>query len=169
MNHGKFVCALSADKEIWNTTELFTTRIEAINAGIQGIINKDSNVFGEEVEDGLTTFAVGKIESVGIDLENEIENMFERLNEDVYGQCGEVAEDYLTDVDHETKIKLVSLIEGFFKENDLYPTCGMIGDIQEYDIEDLYGSYMKNGTFEEFKSIEWRTAFDDVEVYRYIE
>ena len=169
MNHGKFVCALSADKEIWNTTELFTTRIEAINAGIQGIINKDSNVFGEEVEDGLTTFAVGQTETATIDLEHEVELLFENLNEDVCELCGEVAEDYLIDVDEKTKNELVKLIGDFFVKNDLSPSCYSVQNIQEYDIEDLYGSYMKNGTFEEFKSIEWRTAFDDVEVYRYIE
>lgn len=163
MNNGKFVCALSADTGIWYTTESFSTRIEAINAGIQGIINKDLNVFGEEVEDGWTTFAVGQVETATIDLEHEVELLFERLNEDVYDQCGEVAEDYLMDVEEKTKNELVKLIGDFFVKNDLSPSCYSVQNIQEYDIEDLYGSYMENGTFEDFKSIEWRTAFDEVD------
>lgn len=163
MNDGNFVCALNSDTGIWYTTESFATRIEAINAGIKGIINKDPDIFGEEVEDGWTTFAVGQIEIATIDLEHEVELLFESLNESVFDQCGEVAEDYLMDVDKKTKNKLVRLIGDFFAKNDLSPTCYNIVNIQEYDIKDLYGSYIKNGTFEDFKSNEWRTAFDEVD------
>lgn len=163
MKDGKFICALSVDTEIWKSDEYFDTKIEAINAGIQGLIEKNPDIFGEEIDDGWTTFAVGQVETATIDLEYEVEKMFESLNENVYEQCGEVAEDYLMDVDEKTKNDLVKLIGDFFVKNDLSPSCYTVENIQEYDIKDLYGSYMKNGTFEDFKSTEWRTAFDEVD------
>ena len=134
MRDGKFVCALSVDTELWKSDEFFETREEAIKAGAEGLIEKAPDIFGEEIEGDQTTFAVGQVESVGIDLENAIENMFERLGEDVYDKCGEVGDDYLMYVDKGIKNKLVSLLETFFKENDLMPTCYSIESIAEHNI-----------------------------------
>ncbi len=161
MKQGSYICALHADQEVWETSECYDSKIEAINAGIQGIIEKDEDVFGEEVEEGQTSFAVGQIDKVLIDFENEAINMFDRINEDVYDFCGEVAEDYLKDVDKEVTKEFAELIKSFFEKHDLMPTCFTVQNIETYDIKDLYGSYIENGTFDDFKTKEWRSAFDE--------
>lgn len=61
MEKTKYMCALNADQEVWKATERFNTRIEAINAGIQGLAGKGENIFEEIPEIGTTKFAVGRI------------------------------------------------------------------------------------------------------------
>lgn len=40
------------------------------------------------------------------------------------------------------------------------PKCFNVVDIEEYDITDLFGSYVKNNTFPDFTKKEWRSGFD---------
>ena len=157
MKKTKYMCALNADQEVWEATERFNTRIEAINAGIQGLAEKDEGIFGEIPEIGTTKFAVGRISEYKINFENVAEEIMEIVSEDVYDYLGESVTNY---VDDDQNKRLAGVIENFFKEEELIPKCFNIVDIEEYDITDLFGSYVKNDTFPDFVKKEWRSGFD---------
>ena len=160
MEETKYMCALNADQEIWEATERFNTRIEAINAGIQGLAEKDENIFGEIPEVGTTKFAVGRISEYKINFENVAEEIMEIISEDAYDYLGESATDYLEDVEDDQKKRFAGVIKKFFEEEKLMPKYFNIVDIEEYDITDLFGSYVKNDTFPDFVKKEWRSDFD---------
>lgn len=161
MEKGQYMCALNADQEVWEATERFNTRIEAINAGIQGLAEKDEGILGEIPEIGTTKFAVGRISEYKINFENVAEEIMEIISEDAYDYLGESATNYLEDVEGDQKKRFASVIEKFFEEEKLMPKCFNIVDIEEYDITDLFGSYVKNDTFPDFVKKEWRSGFDE--------
>lgn len=160
MKKTKYMCALNADQEVWKSTERFNTRIEAINAGIQGLAEKDEDIFGEIPEIGTTNFAVGRISEYKINFENVAEEIMDIISEDTYDYLGELARNYLEDVEDDQKKRFAGVIEKFFKEEDLMPKYFNVVDIEEYDITDLFGSYVKNDTFPDFVKKEWRSDFD---------
>lgn len=160
MEKTKYMCALNTDQGVWEATEHFDTRIEAINAGIQGLTEKDAAIFGEIPEIGTTKFAVGRISEYKINFENLAEEIMEIVSEDAYDYLGESATNYLEDVEDDQKKRFAGVIEKFFKEEEWMPKCSNIVDIEEYDITDLFGSYVKNDTFPDFIKKEWRSGFD---------
>lgn len=161
MEKWQYMCALNADQKVWKATERFNTRIEAINAGIQGLAGKGEDIFGEIPEIGTTKFAVGRINEYKINFENVAEEIMEIISEDAYDYLGKSATDYLEDVEGDQKKRFASVIEKFFEEEKLMPKCFNIVDIEEYDITDLFGSYVKNNTFPDFTKKEWRSGFDE--------
>ena len=139
MSHDKeWVCAPSADCDIWKSTEYFDTKEAAIEAGKKVISQRNQgntdteieDILGEwfEDDDKIVSFAVGQCFSPSIDI--DADNILEGIAEGVFDQCGEVAEDYLHDVLEEHKNELESLIINWFEKHKYYPTCYSVGNIE---------------------------------------
>lgn len=118
MEKGQYMCALNTDQKVWEVTERFNTRIEAINAGIKGLAEKDEGIFGEIPEIGTTKFAVGRISEYKINFENVAEEIMEIISEDAYDYLGESATNYLEDVEDDQKKRFASLIEKFSRKKN---------------------------------------------------
>ncbi|MFB5415811.1 hypothetical protein ACE4Z8_07795 [Enterococcus avium] len=139
MSHDKeWVCAPSADCDIWKSTEYFETKEAAIEAGKKVISQWNQGNTDTEIEDILgdwfkedvkiVSFAVGQCFSPSLDI--DAGDILEGIAEGVYDQCGDVAEDYLDDVLEEHKSELESLIINWFEKYKYYPTCYSVGNIE---------------------------------------
>lgn len=104
----KWTYEIDVNRDIWRGG-LFDTKEEAINEGK-----------AEAIIEGLTNFKVGIAEEVfnyGIDVDDSLE----RINEIVYEEVGEVAEDYLYYIPQEHKDELQDkLNEVFYKWQEKY-------------------------------------------------
>ena len=121
---GKWVAEIS-NSDIWRGDE-FNTKEQAIAEGRK--LAK---------EDGLNKFKIGETEpafNFGID----VDSVIERINETMYEDIGEVAEDYLGDVELEHLLELEEkLNEVFFKwqkEHGYEPTFYKIINIEEINV-----------------------------------
>ncbi|PTQ84765.1 hypothetical protein C8U37_107133 [Trichococcus patagoniensis] len=149
-NNLKWLCSPSEDEEVWQSSEYFDTKEEAINAGkkalrefIENPENEydQSDVLGhvyEEYEGVHTVFAVGQAFSphLCIDAGDVIENLQEQAGD----CCGEVAENYLDDV---TKGELEDLEEAlndalqkWLTEYNHQPTFHYINNVEKIELED---------------------------------
>lgn len=65
--------------------------------------------------------------------------LLERINENAYETCGEVADDYLMTLDKSIEDELTTLVKRWVVKHNLEPTFFMIEDIEEveFNIEDL--------------------------------
>lgn len=104
----KWTYEIDVNRDIWRGG-VFDTKEEAINEGK-----------AEAIIEGLTNFKVGIAEEVfnyGIDVDDSLE----RINEIVYEEVGEVAEDYLYYIPQEHKDELQDkLNEVFYKWQEKY-------------------------------------------------
>lgn len=135
---GKWICGKNADLEIWNACEYYDLKSQAIRAAKNQIYAHNKGERKDEFEDVLgyypddadtiISFAVGQcsVSDIGID----VDNLLEQVSQDVYDQCGEVAEDYLDDVLDEHKKELENLILKWFERHDYLPGCYSIGNIE---------------------------------------
>ncbi len=100
---GKWVAEMSLDSEIWRG-DTNDTKEQAIKNGIKLAI-----------KEGLDKFRIGESgepSNFGVDVDQVIENIQEAMYDDI----GEVAEDYLEDVTIEDRLELENeLNEVFFK------------------------------------------------------
>lgn len=95
--------------EIWNTSDEYDTREEAIVAGRE--------YFNDELEDDekkVFSFCVGQQEppSFGVNVDSVIEN----ITEHVYSEIGEVSEDWLVKVPKDARERLEDKMNAVFNE-----------------------------------------------------
>lgn len=132
-----WVCDLTGE-DTWSSCEYFDTKDEAIQAGRKVAKQWNStceteyyveDLFGVYLEEGekISSFSVGQCKRavLGID----IDSFLEQISEDVFEQCGECAEGYLSDVKEEDKKELLELIYNWFQRKDYMPTCYTVENI----------------------------------------
>ncbi|WP_194190825.1 hypothetical protein [Clostridium chrysemydis] len=122
---GKFIAEMSLNSDIWHGDE-FDTKERALKEGMK--LAK---------EEGVTKFRIGETEpafNFGID----VDSVIERINETMYEDIGEVAEDYLGDVTVEHLLELEEKLNKVFfqwqKEHGYEPTFYKIINIEEINV-----------------------------------
>lgn len=146
---GKWVCAPSTNTDIWNAEEYFDTKEDAIRAGIE-TINKYNNgvngdlddIFGcdsfEFGENRVYSFAVGQIRYHFPSI--DVDDIIEYLTQKAYFDCGEVAEDFLSDVSQNQLDILDDKLNGelgdWLRKFRLYPRFYAIENVEEVSLLD---------------------------------
>jgi hypothetical protein len=125
MYNGKW--CYSTDEEIFNSDDYFHTKEEAIVAG-------EEYAKGCEYEQyyvGQITSIVPKIDTTGL---------LERIGEDIYEDCGEVAENYLCDVTKEQEKELDEWLNSVFitwlYKHNLHPNFYNIKNVSSHSVDD---------------------------------
>lgn len=127
---GKWMCASDTDVEVWRACAYFDTKEDAIHAGKLAVdAIRNGKTFVEEIwehvedilgflpEEPINSFVVGRVAPVYLPV--DVTSLLERTQEIVYGEVGEVADDYcLTDeIPEEKQEELCSLISNWFAKN----------------------------------------------------
>lgn len=141
---GKWLCALHADVERWNSPIFYDTKEEAIECSLDAIKRYNKDPENESLEDELgyfpddtskiKSFAVGKCNIPPLNI--GVDTLLERKAEDMWDYVGELAEDYLNDVTEEHEKELEGLIYDWFVRHDYLPKFYMISEIEEIRVEE---------------------------------
>lgn len=139
---GKWICGKDAATETWHACEYFEFKYRAIQAAKNQVNlhnkgkrrQKFEDILGyyPDDKDTIISFAIGQCAVPVISI--DANDIFERVAEDVYEQCGEVAEDYLDDVLDEHKKELEEIIFKWFEKYDYLPSCYSISNIETIEI-----------------------------------
>lgn len=143
--NGKWICAPNVDEERWDSSCFYDTKEEAIKNGMEAVKRYNKDPENESLEDELgyynngdetqplDSFAVGKCYSPKISIDADY--LLERIAEGVYNECGEFAEGYLDDVKKEDQDELEKLIYDWFVRHKYMPSCFLIRNAEEIDVE----------------------------------
>lgn len=122
---GKWMVNTNLYSDIWSGEE-FDTKKQAIEEGRK-----------QAMEEGVNKFEIGEIEpafNFGID----VDSVIERISETMYEDVGEVAEDYLSDVQTEHLLELEEKLNKVFfkwqKEHGYEPAFYKIINIEEINV-----------------------------------
>lgn len=139
--NNKWKCALHADVETWTSCEYFNTEREAIAAARKAIRTynryRDLNILEDLLghsADGkkIKSFAIGqcKVPVLSID----VDGLLESVQQSIYDEVGEAAEDYLDDVEKEEKKELEDLIIDWFHRHGYAPTFYNVENIETVQV-----------------------------------
>lgn len=141
--NNKWLCAPSTDTEVWRTTEFYDTKKEAIETTKKIIQKYNADTANSNIEDELgyfpeddskiTSFAVGQAEMFGISV--DVDDIFERIQEEAYDRCGDSADSFLDDVTKEHKEELESLILDWFDKHNYKANFYTITNVEEIVLE----------------------------------
>jgi hypothetical protein len=149
-NNLKWVCSPSEDEEIWDASEFFDTKEEAIEVGKKALREfiadpeneyDQSDVLGhvyEEYEGIHTIFAVGQLRSPSLRI--YADNVIESLQEQSDERCGEVSETYLNDVTKEQEKdleeKLNAVLNEWLTKYNHQPTFYYLDNVEKVRLEE---------------------------------
>ena len=152
-NNLKWVCSPGEDEEIWDASEFFDTKEDAIEAGKKALREfiadpkneyDQSDVLGhlyEEWEDIPSTFAIGQLRrpSLRIYADSLIENLQEQSDE----RCGESSETFLDDVTKEQEKdleeKLNAVLNEWLTKYNHQPTFYYLDNIEKVQLKEDAG------------------------------
>lgn len=152
-NNLKWVCSPCEDEEIWDASEFFDTKEDAIEAGKKALREfiadpkneyDQSDVLGhvyEEWEDIPSTFAIGQLRrpSLRIYADSLIENLQEQSDE----RCGESSETFLDDVTKEQEKdleeKLNATLNEWLTKYNHQPTFYYLDNIEKVQLKEDAG------------------------------
>lgn len=127
--HGKWLCAtLEADE--WLASEIFDTKEQAIQAGLQACRDFNNDPTDMGVEDVLNfipddseeimAFQVGQLNQAMPYF--NVDCILEHIAEQTYNMCSiESAEDYLDNVKEEDKVELDKFLRSWFTRHNYLP------------------------------------------------
>lgn len=152
--HLKWMCNGNPDSEVWDASEYFDTKDDAIFAGAKALraylANPEEDydqydVLGVDYDmdfDGAPTgFAVAQIvcPSFGIDVESVLEN----IQENAYSEGGEFSEGYLDDVTKEQEAELDeqlnAVLSAWMDKYNHHPNFYTLADIKLVKLEEVEG------------------------------
>ena len=147
MENNKWVLNLQED-DFWNATETFDTKEEAIKEGRECLKNiadcidingYDADLFGTEqldMGDIVNHFFVGKTRNFEPSI--DVDDIFERLEDDAFNEAGEIAEDYLWNIKKEESDELSTELTKVFNEwaskYNHEPHFYIIDDIEKIEV-----------------------------------
>lgn len=148
--HLKWMCNGNPDSEVWDASEYFDTKDDAISAGTKALNEYLANpeedydqhdVLGVDYDidvDGTPmSFAVAQIfsHSFGIDAGHVLES----IQEDAYSEAGEFSEGYLDDVTKEQEAELEEQLNAVFtawsNKYNFHPNFYNVGAIEIIKLE----------------------------------
>lgn len=145
-SHGKFICNLYADSDIWESFEFFDTKAEAIKTVIQHLTDWETkrvndlymleDVLGQSIdpEEEITTFAIGRCNAGNTpDISTEI---IELLQNHAYEQYGDYVNSFLTHVPEKHLRELSDLINNWVQEHNYDHGAFEILDVETINVAD---------------------------------
>lgn len=121
-NEGKWIHSLSDD--VFHSTDFFDTKEEAVRAGM--------DEYGEYLK---LTFFVGQVRDLSLTPSVEAEGILESVNETMYEEVGEVAEDYLIKLPQEQidelQVELNKALHAWMDKHNNKPTFYKVDNIEQ--------------------------------------